>query len=316
VLLLLTAAGCVPTLDAEPDAIAPGARLRTAPFEPPPGVAAGLDRPDAPLASGYEVLGRGDPVVMVHGVGGGSSRFQYRANAPVVARAGDRVYLPDLLGFGASSRPAGRSTQDLLVAQLDAFLADVVGEPAVLVANGLSAAYAIRRAVERPEAVRALVLLAPTGYERLARPQTEARIAAFDVLRGPLGEVLYFALADEDTQRFFLLDAFAGEASLTPAVRARYDRELRQPGARWIVFSFVTGTLDQDVSGLWPRVEQPALVVWGLDAETTPVEDAEAFLRARPATAFLPLDGAKLLPNEDRPAAFDQALLDFLARLP
>lgn len=94
-------------------------------------------------------------------------------------------------------------------------------------------------------------------------------------------------LVDADTQRFFLLDAYASEARLTPETRARYDRELRQP----------------------------TLIVWGLDAETTPVEDAEAFLRARPTTQFLPLDGAKLLPNEDRAAAFDAALVGFLGRL-
>ncbi len=34
-------------------------------------------------------------------------------------------------------------------------------------------------------------------------------------------------------------------------------------GARWIVFSFISGSLDQDVSELWPATTQPALLVWG-----------------------------------------------------
>jgi pimeloyl-ACP methyl ester carboxylesterase len=37
--------------------------------------------------------------------------------------------------------------------------------------DGLSAAHDIRIAVERPDAVAGLVLIGPTGYERLARPQ-------------------------------------------------------------------------------------------------------------------------------------------------
>lgn len=47
---------------------------------------------------------------MVHGIGGGSSLFQYRRNAPQVADAGYRVYALDLLGFGRSSRPERRTT--------------------------------------------------------------------------------------------------------------------------------------------------------------------------------------------------------------
>ena len=52
-----------------------------------------------------------------------------------------------------------------------------------------------------------------------------------------------------------------------------YDEQLRRPNAQWVIISFVSGNLDQDVSDLWPRVAQPSLIVWGLDAETTPPGD-------------------------------------------
>lgn len=315
-LMIVVVAGCVPAIT--PEALPTyidGARLERASFEPSAESAAGLAPHADPLSTGYEVLGRGAPVVMIHGIGGGSSRFQYRDNAPAIAAEGYQVYAVDLLGFGASSRPAGRYTQDLLVEQLEAFLDDVVGEPAVLVANGLSAAYAIRIAVERPDAVAGLVPIGPTGYERLARPPGQDRINAFNTFAGPLGDVLYFVLVDEDGQRFFLLDAYQGPESLTEEVVETYDRQLRRENAQWVIFSFVSGNLDQDVSELWPDVEQPAMIVWGTDAETTPIGDAEDFLIARPDTAFLPLADAKLLPNEDRADAFNQAVVAFLERM-
>lgn len=312
---LLTLAACVPQTAFEPAPVLPQSRLLTHDWRVPADVdTSDLQLEDGRLTTGYEVLGHGAPVVMVHGIGGGSSRFQYRLNARPVANAGYRVYAPDLIGFGASSRPAGRVTQDLLVAQLEAFLDEVVGEPAVLVANGLAAAHAVRVASERPDRVAGLVLIAPTGLGRLDRPQTDARTRQFALLDGPLGDVLYFALLDEEAQEFFLVDAYASEASLTPEIRAVYDRELRAPNAQWIVFSFVTGNLDQDLSGLWPELRQPTLIVWGEDAETTPASDARAFLEARPGTEFVAFEDAKLLPNEDRPEAFNAALLDFLAR--
>ncbi|ADI15320.1 alpha/beta fold hydrolase [Truepera radiovictrix] len=303
-LLLLLLTACAPALapqDVPLDDVTPVIRGAT-----PQRVAYGA------FSTYYEVLGEGAPVVLVHGIGGGSSGFQYRQNAPALAAAGFRVFVPDLLGFGGSSRPELRYTQDLLVGQLTAFLEGLPGGPKAVVANGLSAAYAVRVAVERPELISKLVLIAPTGYERLARPQDAARVAAFDRLRGPLGSVLNAFLLDPGSQRFFLLDAYAGRESLTPEVLESYDRNLRVPGARWVVFSFISGNLDQSVRDLWPRVEQPTLILWGTEATNTPIGDAEDFLRARPQTRFLPVRGVKLLPNEDRPGLFNEALLDFL----
>jgi pimeloyl-ACP methyl ester carboxylesterase len=249
---------------------------------------------------------------MVHGIGGGSSLFQYRQNAAAIAAAGYSVYALDLLGFGLSSRPALRYTQDLLVAQLESFLEEVVAKPAVLVANGLSAAYSIRLAAQRPDLVRALVLIVPTGYERLSRPQTEERIEDFERFTGLLGALVTIFLLEEGTQRFFLLDAYIDRESLTPEVLRSYDRNLRAENARWVIFSFISGNLDQDVSGYWPRLEQPTLIVWGEEAETTPIKDAQDFLRVRPETRFVSLSGAKLLPNEDRAEAFNELVLRFL----
>jgi len=307
--LFLLLAACVPALEAEgPEAIIPGARFATAPFVDP---ASG-----ATYATGFETLGRGSPVVMVHGIGGGSSLFQYRLNAPAVADAGHTVYALDLLGFGRSSRPAIRSTQDLLVAQVTSFLEEVVREPAVVVANGLAAAHAIRVAAERPDLVAGLVLIAPTGYRSLNRPQDDSRVRTYELLANPvIGEAFAGALLSPAAQEFFLLDAYADRESLTPEVRTSYDRNLRVADARWIVFSFVSGNLDQDVSELWPATTQEALLVWGSAPGFSSYADAEDFVLARPDAQLLVLRDAALLPNEERADAFNAAVLGFLERL-
>ncbi len=296
-LLFLTA--CAPTFTP------PAARAPVIPGATPQTVAFG------PYTTYYETLGEGDAVVLVHGIGGGSSLFQYRKNAAALAAAGLKVYALDLLGFGRSSRPDIRYTQDLLTEQLTEFL-DRLPTPAAVVANGLSAAYAIRIAAERPELISKLVLISPTGYERLARPQNEDRIAGFNRFRGILGGIFNTLLLDPGTQRFFLLDAYAGRKSLTPEVLESYDDNLRVENARWVIFSFVSGNLDQDVSRLWPEVQQPVLILWGSEATTTPIGDAQDFIGARPQTTLLPIRGVKLLPNEDRPGVFNRVVRSFL----
>ena len=302
-LALLGLCACVPTAVLPETTVLPGAHSAYVPFED--------------FETYYETVGPADgqPVLLVHGIGGGSSLFQYRKNAAGLAQRGYEVYALDLLGFGRSSRPPIRMTQDLHVGQLETFIETVIAEPTALVGNGLSAAYSIRLAAERPDLVEALALIAPTGYERLAREQGEARVEAFETFRGFLGNVLYTLLVAENIQEIFLLDAYASEESLTPEVRAEFDRQLRAENAKWVILSFVSGNLDQDVSGYWADTTQPALILWGAQAETTPVEDADAFLAERPEVELVIIDEAKLLPNEDRPEAFNQAVLSFLGNV-
>ncbi len=304
--LAVLLASCLPTVTLDTGApVIPGARafgtLSFGPYE-------------TYYEAHYEAHGEaGEPVLLIHGIGGGSSLFQYRNNAGALAEAGYRVYSIDLLGFGRSSRPAIRYTQDLHVAQIEAFITSL-GEPVTVVANGLSAAYSIRLAAERPDLVRRLVLISPTGYARLDRPANEARISDFARFTGFLGTLLYGVLLDEGSQRFFLLDAYVNESSLTPEVLASYDRNLKVENAQWVIFSFISGNLDQPVGAYWPGLEQPTLILWGEEAQTTPPSDAQAFLEARPEAGLVLIDGAKLLPNEDRPERFNREVLDFLAR--
>lgn len=301
-LLVVLLSACVPAVEnPNVDAIIPGATVAQAPF--------------GDFVTSYEAIGDGPPVVMVHGIGGGSSVFQYRLNAPVIADAGYRVYAMDVLGFGRSSQPRQRTTQDDLVAQTTSFLDEVVGEPAMLVANGLSAAHAIRIAAERPDLVAGLVLIAPTGYRSLDRPQNERRVQTYDILANPVVAELFTGLLVSDpAQRFFLLDAYEDPASLTEEVLTTYDLNLRSENARFIVFSFISGSLDQDVTDLWPATTQPALLVWGTAPGFSSFEDAEEFVLARPDADLVLLRDSALLPNEERADAFNEMVLAFFQR--
>jgi pimeloyl-ACP methyl ester carboxylesterase len=265
----------------------------------------------------YERLGRdvNTPILMVHGIGGGSSLFQYRLNAPFFAQQGYNVYAIDLLGFGRSSHPAIRYTQDLHRSQIEAFIEDVIQEPTILVANGLSAAHSIRLATERPDLIKALVLITPTGYTELARPQTEARVRQFNNLSGVLGDILYSIAIADNWQRFFLLDAYASDASLTPEVLQIYDQNLKVENAKWVVLSFITGNLDQNIAEYWPNVDQPTQMVWGQLEGFTNADEANRFLETREGVVYTPIEDAKLLPNEDKFEEFNAAVLAFLQSL-
>ena len=304
-LLLFLVAGCVPriTLPIEPTTLSD---------------AEGATVPYGDYQTYYERLGRdsGEPVLMIHGIGGGSSVFQYRFTAPAVAKAGYNVYAIDLLGFGKSSRPAIRYTQDLHVAQIVSFLETVIQKPTVIVANSLTAAYSIRIASERPDLVKALVLISPTGYERLSRPQDERRVRSFNTFSGILGTILFGVITTDNWQKYFLLDAYASEASFTPEVLSSYDQNLKVENGEWVIYSFISGNLDQDVKSFWPNLTTPTLLAWGeKDGNFLRLTDSEDFLAARPDVPFVTFENSKLLPNEDEPKLFNEAVIEFLRGL-
>lgn len=107
----------------------------------------------------YEVTGSGPPVVLLHGFP--DSGRLWRHQVPVLVGAGFRVIVPDMRGYGASTKPADVDSYNILhlVSDVGAVLADV-GEPrAHVVGHDWGAAVAWALASVAPDAVDRLVAL-------------------------------------------------------------------------------------------------------------------------------------------------------------
>jgi pimeloyl-ACP methyl ester carboxylesterase len=120
----------------------------------------------------------GPAVVLVHGLGG--SHLNWDLFAPLLTPRA-RVWALDLPGFGRSE-PGGRQTSvQANVAVLQRFLAEVVGEPVVLVGNSMGGMISILAAGERPDAVTGLVLLDPAvpGPRRALDPLVAVTFALY-----------------------------------------------------------------------------------------------------------------------------------------
>ena len=112
--------------------------------------------------------GRG-AVVFVHGSGPGASGYSnFKFNAAAFAQAGHRVLVPDLPGFGYSSKPTDIDyTTDFFVESLVGLLDALGVRRCALVGNSLGGGVSIRTALEHPQRVEKLVLMAPGGIEEL-----------------------------------------------------------------------------------------------------------------------------------------------------
>jgi pimeloyl-ACP methyl ester carboxylesterase len=109
-------------------------------------------------------LGEGYPVIMLHGGGPGASGMSnYGRNIQALAER-FRVVIPDMQGYGRSSKGVDRKDPfgDLADAMLG--LMDALNIPrAHLVGNSLGGACALRMALDQPSRVSALVLMGPGG---------------------------------------------------------------------------------------------------------------------------------------------------------
>ena len=106
----------------------------------------------------------GPPVLMLHGAGANAREFTSTL-APGL-RQTHRVFMADRPGHGYSERPQNAQELEVQARQMaDALRHLVPGEKAVLVGHSFGGAVALRVALDHPELVSGLVLLAPVTHD-------------------------------------------------------------------------------------------------------------------------------------------------------
>ena len=122
----------------------------------------------------------GPAVVLVHGLGG--SHLNWDLFAPLLTPHA-RVWALDLPGFGRSEPGSRTASVSANAAALQRFLAEVVGEPVILVGNSMGGMLSILATGEKPKAVTGLVLLDPAipGPRRALDPLVALMFAIYAV---------------------------------------------------------------------------------------------------------------------------------------
>ena len=207
--------------------------------------------------------GEGPPVVLLHGGGPGATGVSnYVRNIDALARH-FRVIVPDLPGYGQSSKDLDFSDPfgDLATA-VRGLLDELSVERAHLVGNSYGGAAALRLALDRPDRVDRLVLMGPGGIGTTRGLPTQGlkTLLGYYAEDGPSREKLAtfirdYLVHDGSTVPEELID-LRYEASIQPEVVA--SPPLRRP-------SDLRTLLRMDLSRdrRLARCQVPTLVVWG-----------------------------------------------------
>jgi pyruvate dehydrogenase E2 component (dihydrolipoamide acetyltransferase) len=211
----------------------------------------------------------GDPVVLLHGFGGDLNNWLFNTDRLAERR---RVYALDLPGHGESSKDVGAGDLDTFAGTLGGFLDAVGAARAHLVGHSMGGAVALAYALDHPDRVASLTLVAAAGLGEDINPDYIDGFVA-DERRRELKGVLELLFADQglvsrklvdDVLRYKRLDGV--DAALRTVAGAMY------PSGRQT--AVLAGRLD--------RLQAPALVVWGGQDRVLPAAHAQALAgRAR-----------------------------------
>ena len=252
----------------------------------------------------YNEAGNGETVIMLHGGGPGAGGWSnyYRNIGPFVD-AGYRVILPDLIGYGASSKPEGIDYTLQLFADtvFDALSQHGVTQ-ASLIGNSLGGGIALQIALDHPGFATSFVLMAPGCIEDqpeyFKMPGIARMVSNFggpdfnlDEQRRLVRNLVHPAFADQ------IPDALVAE---------RFAVARTQP--KDVLMRMRTPNLAPRLGEL----AQPMLVMWGLQDDFCPESGARHFLSAGCDVRTMTFNHVGHWVQVERAAEFNRYGIDFL----
>jgi len=269
--------------------------------------ALGFTERELPTPAGRLVLheaGDGEPIVFLHGIGGGASSWTWLFVAPSFTRS-HRVIVVDWVGWGSAEHPLRMISFEDYVTSLEALLEDV-GARATVVAQSLACGFAMALAERRPELFARFVLHTPSGGKDLGGdafgPLARATITPF--ARVPAMGFAFYRLLFH--RRAFIggwlrRQGFADASLVTRRIVDAFLFHARRPNAAWSALPFTSGTLRFDIAPYLERLEVPASIFWGARETQVGVPIGRRLAALRPDLPFHFIEDSKACPELERP---------------
>ncbi len=245
----------------------------------------------------YTEAGDGPAVVLVHGWACDRSfwRNQIEALSGVC-----RVLAPDLRGHGASSVPEDDYSLARLAGDIHSVCHDLGAAPFVLVGHSMGGMVAQRYALDHPDDLAGLVLVATTAAD------PEKVLVSRQIASASPGEGFRSAFLRYSAS-WFTPDS---EPDLVLWVE---DRMLRTP--EHVAMKLVDAYADMDVREELSALDVPTLVIGALGDASTPVDRSVELSQLIPGASLITVDEVGHFVQLERPEEVNEALMAFLAGL-
>jgi len=263
---------------------------------------------------------RGPAVVLVHGFG--ASCGHWRKNIPDLA-CHFRVFALDLIGFGASAKPAPGTiayTFETWGDQIVDFCREVVGEPAFLVGNSIGCIAVMQAAVTDPKMVRGVAQI--NCSLRLLHDRRRSQQPFFKRFGAPLmqrvlgisaiGRFFFDRIARPETVRNILLQAYAKKEAVTEELVDLLMKPACEPGAREVFLAFTRYSQGPLPEELLEKLPCPTILLWGTADPWEPIALGKELAKFDAVQEFIPLEGVGHCPQDEAPELVNPILCDWI----
>lgn len=207
----------------------------------------------------YADEGEGDETLLfIHGLG--SYLPAWKKNIDVLSGRYRCIAL-DLPGYGKSSRGDYAFDMTFFATQVASFIEQLSLKNVTLIGHSMGGQIAMTLALQYPDAIERLVLIAPAGFETF----TAQEVAWFKQIYTP---AVVKATPEVQIERNFALNFH--EANFPDDARFMYDDRLlmRNTGEEYEAYcrmipQCVQGMLAEPVYDRLPEIEQPTLILYG-----------------------------------------------------
>ena len=260
----------------------------------------------------YAVTGEGPPVLLLHGFGG--QIWVWEKQVAALSKR-NRVYIPDLIGYGYSDRPKVEYTPALFIDSVKQFMDQLGLRRASLIGTSMGGGIAWAFALTYPERVDKLVLIdsvPPDVVPEVRNPSYRWFLAIRNLpllpglavalhtrgmLRATLMEMVYDdrLISDEVVERQYRIGRIAGTARVMTST-ARHAEELKR------------------YAGALRTLVKPTLIIWGDQDEVFPVAVGKGLQASIKDSELLVIKQSGHMTMWEHPSETNQAILEFLGR--
>ena len=258
-----------------------------------------------------------EALVFLHGLGGGSSAYEWSQVYPAFA-AEYRVLAPDMLGWGRSAHPERNYQPEDYINSIEKFIERTCSEPVTVIASGLTAAFTIRTAIARPELFKSLILITAAGLNELNRDYQDnfftqlAGTPVVDRLLYNTGVATGFGIRSFLEQR-----QFANKERVSSELVEAYLQSAQQPNAEYAALAFVRGDLCFDLTQYISQLKTPTALIWGRASEYIGPQVGYRLQELNPQAIPIvyQLDNVGFTPQLELPGVTSGLIRQFMARL-
>jgi 3-oxoadipate enol-lactonase len=251
-----------------------------------------LELADARIA--YDLAGSGPPIVFLHGVG--SSRQTWRAQLTEFSATHTAVAI-DARGYGGSWTRPETVSMARIAADTAAVIQAVGGGPAHVCGLSMGGVVALHVWRDHPDVVLSLVLADSWAWHPIAAAGQDARLAAIDASdMASLAQLRMPAVYGPGASPLLVQRGVETFASLDKSVYRAATADL------WGV----------DMRRVAGSVTVPTLVLVGEHDSVAPPDLSRQLAGLIPGAQLVIIPDAGHLPNEETPAAFNEAVRSFL----